>query len=178
MHTDPNYKFIEAWGIMASTWGVTRSESQVYALLLIQNEQMSAEAIMADLHMSRGNINTILHTLMDFELVFKSHIKGERKEYFRAETNLWLVMEKLVKYYKRRSLDKLVELVAEIQPIQEQNASATHLGKLKGDIEGISSMFGTMLEYLPIMQANFNQAPAAVGGGKVIPINGRRASQG
>ncbi|MBK7438397.1 MAG: hypothetical protein IPI77_16745 [Saprospiraceae bacterium] len=115
---------------------------------------------------------------MDFELVFKSHIKGERKEYFRAETNLWLVMEKLVKYYKRRSLDKLVELVAEIQPIQEQNPSATHLGKLKGDIEGISSMFGTMLEYLPIMQANFNQAPAAVGGGKVIPINGRRASQG
>ncbi|MBK7438396.1 MAG: hypothetical protein IPI77_16740 [Saprospiraceae bacterium] len=50
---DSNHKFIEAWGIMASTWGVSRSESQVYALLLIQNEQMSAEAIMADLHMSR-----------------------------------------------------------------------------------------------------------------------------
>lgn len=148
-YLSPNHKFIEAWGVMASTWGVSRSESQVYALLLLRNEKMSSEDIMQELHMSRGNVHAVLHTLMDYELVFKSHVMGERREYFQAETDLWLVMDKMVKYMKRRSLDRFVEMMDTITPEQEISASSSHLEKLKSSIKGIAEVCNTMVEYIP-----------------------------
>ncbi|MBK6479242.1 MAG: hypothetical protein IPF93_13405 [Saprospiraceae bacterium] len=110
MHTDPNYKFIEAWGIMASTWGVTRSESQVYALLLIQNEQMSAEAIMADLHMSMWKCQYYIAYPDGFSNWYLNPISKVNVRSISGRDQSMARHGKLVKYYKRRSLDKLVEL--------------------------------------------------------------------
>ncbi|MEP7323438.1 MAG: helix-turn-helix domain-containing protein [Saprospiraceae bacterium] len=166
---DPNHKFIEAWGIMASSWGVSRSESQVYALLLVRNEVMSSEEIMKELHMSRGNAHAVLHTLMDYELVFKSHKLGERREYFRAETDLWVVMDKMMKYMKRRSLDRFVEIVSEITPDQEISASSSHLEKLKSNIKGISTAFNSAFEYLPVLQKEF--AYSSANQGQIIQLS-------
>lgn len=166
-HLSPNHKFIEAWGIMASTWGVSRSESQVYALLLLRNEKMSSEDIMQELHMSRGNVHAVLHTLMDYELVFKSHVMGERKEYFRAVTDLWLVMDKMVKYMKRRSLDRFVEMMETITPEQEISASSSHLEKLKTNIKGIAEVCNAMMDYIP----KFNRAASYPGEtGQIIQL--------
>lgn len=156
--TESNQKFVEAWGLMSSIWGVSRSESQVYALLLIRNELLPAEEIMKELHMSRGNVNMVLHTLMDFEMVYKAHKKGERKEFFRAETNLWTVMEKLVKYYKRRSVDHLLDMVADIHT---DRSSGAHLERLKSDMKDIAKVFSTMVDYLPVLknQNKWQQLP-------------------
>ena len=76
-----------------------------------------------------------LETLMDYELVFKSHKLGERKEYFRAEADLWLVMDKMMKYMKRRSFDRFVEIVSEITPEQEISASSSHLENTKSSVK-------------------------------------------
>ncbi|MEP7323809.1 MAG: hypothetical protein ABI761_17920, partial [Saprospiraceae bacterium] len=134
---------------------------------LVKNEILSAEEIMKELHMSRGNAHAVLHKLMDYELIFKSHKLGERKEYFRAETDLWVVMDKMMKYMKRRSLDRFVEIVSEITPEQEISASSSHLEKLKTSIKGISNAFNSVFEYLPIQQ---NIAYSSGNQGQIIQL--------
>jgi DNA-binding transcriptional regulator GbsR (MarR family) len=151
-HLEPNHKFIEAWSVMARPLGVNRSESHVYALLLIRNEMISSENIMIELRMSRGSVHSVLHKLMDYELVFKCHKPGERREYFRAETDLWVVMDKMLKYMKRQSFDRFEELVSGITPDQEISVSSSHLEKLKSNIKSISSAFNNVVESFPLHQ--------------------------
>ena len=77
-------KFIQSWGALGSSWGVNRTMAQIHALLLISPEPMSAEEIMEELKISRGNANMNIRALIDWGLVFKTLIKGERKEFFMA----------------------------------------------------------------------------------------------
>lgn len=50
-------KFIEAWGIFGSEWGINRTMAQIHALLLVSAEPLSTEDIMEQLNVSRGNVN-------------------------------------------------------------------------------------------------------------------------
>ncbi len=57
--------FIDQWGAMASVWGVPRSMTQIYALLLIQPHAMNTDDIMAELSLSRGNISMSMKDLIE-----------------------------------------------------------------------------------------------------------------
>ncbi|MCB0624548.1 MAG: transcriptional regulator, partial [Saprospiraceae bacterium] len=73
-------KFIQSWGALGSSWGVNRTMAQIHALLLISPEALSADEIMEDLMVSRGNANMNLRALIDWGLVYKELKPGERKE--------------------------------------------------------------------------------------------------
>ena len=78
-------KFIQTWGTLGSSWGISRTMAQVHALLLISPEALTTEEVMEDLKVSRGNANMNLRDLMDWGLISKVLVAGERKEYFVAE---------------------------------------------------------------------------------------------
>ena len=64
-------KFIQSWGTLGSQWGINRTMSQIHALLLVSAEPLSAEDVMEQLNISRGNANMNLRALMDWGLVTK-----------------------------------------------------------------------------------------------------------
>ena len=59
--------------------------AQVHALLLISADPLSQDDIMEQLNVSRGNANMNIRELIDWGLVDRIIIPGERKEYFVAE---------------------------------------------------------------------------------------------
>src|SRR6185295_6647027 len=94
-------KFIHAWGKLGSSWGINRTMAQVHALLLISPEPLSAEDIMKELAISRGNANMNLRELINWGLVEKEHVKGERREFFSAEKDIWKVAMQIAKERKK-----------------------------------------------------------------------------
>ena len=58
-------KFIQSWGTLGSNWGINRTMAQVHALLLICPEALTAEEIMEQLKISRGNANMNIRALID-----------------------------------------------------------------------------------------------------------------
>lgn len=96
-------KFIESWGKMASEWGINRTMAQVHALLLISPNPLTADEVMEQLDISRGNANMNLRALMDWELVHKSLKAGERKEYFYAEKDMWIVVKRIITQRRKRT---------------------------------------------------------------------------
>src|ERR1700741_4977652 len=90
-------KFIQTWGTLGSSWGISRTMAQVHALLLISPEPLSTEEIMEDLKISRGNSNMNVRDLIDWGLVYKELKAGERKEFFRAEKDIWKVAKQIIK---------------------------------------------------------------------------------
>src|SRR5215216_1590631 len=81
-------KFIETWGVLGSQWGVNKTIAQIQALLLISANPLSTDDIMAELTISRGNANMSLRELLDWGIIYKKTIAGDRKEYFVAEKDV------------------------------------------------------------------------------------------
>ena len=74
-------RFLQAWGALGSEWGINRTMAQIHALLMIAPQALSADSVMEELTISRGNANMNLRALMDWGLVYKELRAGDRKEY-------------------------------------------------------------------------------------------------
>jgi DNA-binding transcriptional regulator GbsR (MarR family) len=79
--------------------------AQIHALLMTAPEPMYTDEIMQRLHISRGNANTNLRELNGWGLIRLVVKKGERREYFEAEKDVWKMFIIIAKERKRRELD-------------------------------------------------------------------------
>lgn len=103
--------FVSQWGAIGSCWGINRTMAQVHALLMTSPVAMSTDEIMAELKISRGNANTNLRDLVGWGLIRVIIRKGERKEYFEAEKEVWKIFCTVAKERKRRELVPAMEVL-------------------------------------------------------------------
>lgn len=136
-------KFIEAWGKLGSEWGINRTMAQVHALLLISPEPLTTEDIMAELSISRGNANMTVRDLIDWGLVEKQHKTGERKEYFYAEKDTWIIARQVAMERKKRELDPVIKVLNQLSEVKGDakdpayktfKTSVTNINKLANNV--------------------------------------------
>lgn len=111
-------EFIQSWGILGSQWGINRTMAQIHALLLVASDPLTAEEIMEQLSISRGNTNMNVRDLMDWDLVQKVIVPGERKEYFKAEKDIWKVATLIMYQRKKRELDPMLKILGQLETIE------------------------------------------------------------
>jgi len=102
------------WGEMGTKWGINKTMAQVHALLFISEEPLSAEQIMGELQISRGNVSMSLRELMNWGIVYKMHIKGERKEYFTTEKDAWQFFKIISRERKKREIDPTIAVLRDV----------------------------------------------------------------
>ena len=111
-------QFIANWGRFGTNWGINRTMAQIHALLLVSPDNLSAEEVMEQLNISRGNANMNLRELMDWGLVQKVIVPGERREFFTAEKDIWKVARQIVKERKKRELDLMIPVLKELSEVE------------------------------------------------------------
>lgn len=116
-------QFINSWGRLGSEWGINRTMAQIHALLLVSDKPLCTEDVMEHLGVSRGNANMNLRELIGWDLIYKEHYQGDRKEYFRAEKDIWEVAKRIARERKRREIEPVMRELVQIQDI-EDNKSA------------------------------------------------------
>jgi DNA-binding transcriptional regulator GbsR (MarR family) len=104
-------KFVLHWGEMGSLWGINRTMAQVHALLLISPEALSANDIMDELQISRGNVSMALRDLMAWGIVSRVHLKGERREFYTTEKDVWTLFRTIARERKKREVDPTIEVL-------------------------------------------------------------------
>ena len=104
-------EFVSQWGAMGSAWGINRTMAQIHALLLVSNRALSTDEIMEDLRISRGNANMNLRDLAGWGLIRMVIRKGERKEYFEAEKDVWKMFCTIVRERKRREIRPAINVL-------------------------------------------------------------------
>ncbi len=70
--------FILHWGEMGSTWGINRTVAQIYALLYLAPEPLTAEDISGTLSIARSTVSTGLRELQGWGVVRVVHVLGDR----------------------------------------------------------------------------------------------------
>lgn len=132
-------KFLQTWGTLATQWGINRTMAQIHALLLVAPDPLSAEDVMEQLQISRGNANMNLRDLIDWGLIFRHLKPGERREFFVAEKDIWKVARQVAKERRRREIKPVLEVLAELQLADTDTPEAKEFQKV---ISGISNVAG------------------------------------
>jgi len=130
-------RFISQWGVISAAWGINRTMAQIHALLLAGTAPLSTDDIMAALQISRGNVNTNVRELVGWGLIRVVLRKGERKEYFEAEKDVWRIFCTIARERQRREIDPALAVLREC---------AERTSKLKGaeaeDFHAVMSNLG------------------------------------
>lgn len=122
---DARRRFIQAWGDMASSWGISKTMAQVYALLYASNHPLDTDEIMAALDISRGNANMNLHKLLDWQIVTKADAptgKDTRKEHFIAEKDVWTLCARIVQERNDKEIQPVVALLHDLSTSLDTHA--------------------------------------------------------
>lgn len=128
--------FVQLWGDMASAWGINKTMSQIHALLYAESNPLDTDSIMKTLGISRGNANMNLHRLLEWDLIHKVHFKGDRKDYYEAETDVWKIVSTIIRERQQR----------EIEPIRKELAKCVKTLEKGGLTDEESKEFKVRIE--------------------------------
>lgn len=129
-------QFISSWGAFGTHWGINRTMAQIHALLLVSPDAMTQDDIMEELNISRGNTNMNIRELINWGLVERVILSGERKEYFTAEKDIWKVVKQIVRERKKRELDPMLKLLDQLEDVDGDKRDKN----VKTFVETISSI--------------------------------------
>ncbi len=112
-------EFVTQWGIMGAQWGINRTMAQIHALLMTAPDLMSTDEVMETLEISRGNAHTNLKDLVSWGLIRIVTKKGERKEFFEAEKDVWEIFRRVARERKRREIEPALETLRNCKAASE-----------------------------------------------------------
>jgi DNA-binding transcriptional regulator GbsR (MarR family) len=119
-------EFVAQWGALGTQWGINRTMAQIHALLMTAPQPMTTDEVMEDLEISRGNAHTNLKELVAWGLIRVVVKKGERREFFEAEKDVWSIFTIVARERKRREIEPALAI----------------LNKCAGESEGITTPEG------------------------------------
>ncbi|WP_282044203.1 GbsR/MarR family transcriptional regulator [Winogradskyella flava] len=118
-------KFISTWGSLGTLWGINKAMAQIQALLFISTKPLCMEDIMAELKISRGNTSMNLRQLMDWGIVTKVLVSGERKEFFTTEKDVQELARIVAKERSRREIKPVIKVLEEVSSIKDDGTEKT-----------------------------------------------------
>jgi DNA-binding transcriptional regulator GbsR (MarR family) len=143
---------------MGSLWGINRTMAQIHALLLISEEPLSANDIMAELEISRGNVSMALRELIAWGIVSRVHLKGERREFYTTEKDVWKMFRIIARERKKREVDPTIDVLR--QSVSDLEQMSDSEGKYEREqLKSLLNFFETGIEVYEDLEA---QSPTSI----------------
>ena len=144
--TEHQQKFIHTWGTLGTNWGINKTMAQLHALLLISEKAMSTEEMMDVLQISRGNTNMNVRALVEWGLASKEMISGDRKDFYSAKKDIWVIARQIAQQRRKRELEPVIAALMELKKETPKDAEHLELLDRVNDLEDFSIKVDSMLE--------------------------------
>jgi DNA-binding transcriptional regulator GbsR (MarR family) len=147
-------RFVALWGQMAANWGIPRTMAEVHALLFIAGQPMNTDELMEALRISRGSASMTLKALQEWGIVSRTHVRGDRREYFQAEQDVWKLFRTILRERKKREIDPLIESLRECRELTAKMpvGAARRIGAMRS-IEQHNQRLDSMLEFTTMIDS-------------------------
>lgn len=143
---DAKKEFIQTWGTLGSNWGINRTMAQINGLLLIATEPLSTEDIMEELSISRGNANMNIRTLIDWGIVHKVWVAGERKEFFKSEKDVWKLASRIAAERRKKEIEPLIRTLNELKDAEGEGEEAEEFRRMNTELHNYSKKMDSILD--------------------------------
>jgi len=153
-------QFVDLWGQMAEHWGINRTMAQIHAVLIIAAGPMTADQIMEELQISRGNVSMNLRDLINWGVVRRTSLVGDRRDFFITEADVWTMFHEIFRERKKRELDPLLSRLEECldhagkkpessQEKENYEAFVQRLNELRDFFQTFDRLFTSLLNKQP-----------------------------
>ena len=146
--------FIRRWGEMAASWGISRTMAEIHAMLYLAADPVCTDDVMDQLQVSRGSASTNLRELTNWGLIYRVHRRGDRKEYFVAEKDVWQMFDTISRERRRREVQPIVETLDRCLVMMDEAKVRGELQKREAD--AYRERFTELQEFCELMNVLFN----------------------
>jgi len=109
---------------MSGRWGINRTVGQIFAVLYISKQSVSADDIVEILGCSRSNVSMGLKELESWHLVRLHHLPGDRREYFSTFDDVWEIVRVVAAERRRREIDPTLSMLRNLLKDMPDDESA------------------------------------------------------
>ena len=106
---------IQEMGRFSAFAGFNKSMGQIYGLLYLSMEPISLGEIAEQLGISKGNASLNIRAMVRWGLLQPSSKKGDRKDYYQAETDFWKIIRDILTGRDKKEIDRTLNAIAGIR---------------------------------------------------------------
>ncbi|HEY8936692.1 MAG TPA: MarR family transcriptional regulator [Cyclobacteriaceae bacterium] len=140
-------ELIQAWGNLGYSWGLNKTMAQIHALLMISTKPLTTEEIMEELNISRGNANMNVRALLDWHIIYRISVAGDRKEYFKSEKDIWTLARQVAKERRKRELEPILKVLKEVNEVTPDGTEETkEFKKVVKELKNFADKSDTLLD--------------------------------
>ena len=155
---------MDTLGRITSFWGFSKIMGQLYGMLYLSATPMTLDQMAEKLEISKGNVSINIRALERWNMVRPVWVKGDRKDYYEAETDFWKIIRGVLKEREKKEFDQALAAIGRIRKNAEEARkkgkdvdtafTVDRLKKLEDFIKTMDQLVGIMLT-LEDLKQNF-----------------------
>ena len=143
-------KVADAVGALIEGWGFKRNMGRMWTVLYLEDHALSAADLGERLGLSTGAVSMLLTELMQWGIVKKAWVVGERREHYEAETSIWKMVSRV---FRERELTEIVEAIGAfeeaLKELPEQGTGVERMQRERiGQLLDVARMGRTLVDAL------------------------------
>jgi len=108
---DIHESVIETMGRISSFWGFSKIMGQLYGLLYLSSKPMTLDEMSESLSISKGNVSINIRNLLRWNMVKQVWVKGDRKDYYEAETDFWKIIRGVLQEREKKEFSQALSSI-------------------------------------------------------------------
>lgn len=129
MHTTleaVNESTVSGLGRLARFFGFSEIMGRLYGVLLLHPGPLSLDDLADILQISKGSVSMNMQALERWGMAKEHWVRGERRKYYKAESDFWKVIRNVLQGRERREVQLALQVLGEsIQQLQSATAELT-----------------------------------------------------
>ena len=106
---------METLGKITSFWGFSKIMGQLYGLLYLSPKPLTLDEMAESLAISKGNVSVNIRALERWSMVKPVWVKGDRKDYYEAETDFWKIVQGVLKEREKKEFDHALTAIGTLR---------------------------------------------------------------
>jgi DNA-binding transcriptional regulator GbsR (MarR family) len=112
----------DAVGALIEGWGFKRNMGRMWAVLYLEDHPLTAAELGERLGLSTGAVSMLLAELIQWGIVKKAWVVGERREHYEPETSIWKMVSRV---FRERELNWIKTASEQFEQAGKELSSAT-----------------------------------------------------
>jgi DNA-binding transcriptional regulator GbsR (MarR family) len=100
-------------GRLAGFFGFSEVMGRLYGFLLLSPEPLSLDALSEGLRISKGSVSMNMRSLERWGMAKEVWVRGERKKYYMAESDMWTVIRNVLSGREMREVQLALRVLGE-----------------------------------------------------------------
>jgi len=144
--------FTQSWGEVGAFWGINKVMGQLYALLFSSDRPLMLDDMCRQLAISRGNASMNIRALKEWGVIRKVRLKGDRRDFYELDEDIWKVITQFVRERKKRELEPVLDALE-----KSSGLIRTSLSQMSPSDKKAASVFLKRLENMYKISAGVNE---------------------